>query len=89
MYELIFSTNGKAMEIFGRKQAYSYFSDRNVMIQTPLNCNEFQNCNRKDLIFTTNCSGRRLIISNLVTDRLEYGFRVIQTSKFTYVFAVN
>ena len=89
MYELVFSTNRKAMVMFGRKQAYSYFSDRKVMIQTPLNLNELQNCNRKDLIFTTNVSGRRLIISDPVMDRMEYGFRVIQTSKFTYVFAVE
>lgn len=89
MYELVFSTNGKAIEIFGRKQAYSYFTDRNVIIQTPLNCNEFQNDNRKGLIFTTIGSGRRLIISDPVMDRMEYGFRVIQTAKFTYVFAVE
>lgn len=89
MYELVFSTNRKAMDMFGRKQAYSYFNDRNVMIQTPLECHELRNCCRKDIVFFTKGCERHLIIADPVMDRMEYGYRVIQTSKFTYVFAVE
>lgn len=84
MYELLFSTNKKAMELFGRKQAYSYFSESVISVQTPLELQEYEN----RMVWLT-MGGRRLIIAQPISDRQENGFRVIQTNQFTYVFAAN